>query len=315
MKWFEFSQADDLSRTHWRFLFVVGLLLLTMAALPRPAGAACLGMALHAHRGAAQHPENSLSAVREALGGAWDGVEIDVQQLSDGQWVLHHDPITSRHSSAPSQMVRTFDSASWQALRLPARNGGPSGESAAFLRDVAAAIDPFPQVLNIEIKQVFDRCHTASSLAQELGSAIVSGRWFLTSLDRRHLACARQADRQGYLGLIVVDPRSMALNDRTTAAAARYLKPLNLSAEWLRRVRSDVQAPVGVHVDAQSLKDNPGLMGDAAALGVAVFTYSLTGDAAHIQALRESYARSGFRPSGAVIDGDPTAFCAAVSRP
>lgn len=315
MRWLALPRAEGLNCGHWRLRLVAGLLPLALAALPQLAGAACMGMALHAHRGAAEHPENSLSAVREALGGPWDGVEIDVQQLRDGQWVLHHDPMTSRHSSVPSQLVRNFDSAGWQALRLPARNGGPSDERGAFLRDVASAAALFPQVLNIEIKQVFDQCRTASSLAQELGSAIASGRWFLTSLDRRHLACARQADRQGYLGLIVVDPRSMALNNPAAAAAARHLKPLNLSAEWLRRLRSDVQAPVGIHVDAQSLKDNPGLMRDAVAQGVAVFTYSLTGDAAHMQAIRENHARSGFWPSGAVIDGDPGAFCASVSRP
>ena len=307
------SQKDVGKRLGWRLR--IAIVLAPLALLPQLSTAACLGMALHAHRGSAQHPENSLSAVRSALGGGWDGVEIDVQQLRDGKWVLHHDPMTSRHSSVPSQMVRGFDSAGWKVLRLPGRNGGPSDERAAFLSDVAAAAAPFPQVLNIEIKQVFDQCRTASSLAKDLGSAVASGRWLLTSLDRRHLACARQADPHGYLGLIVLDPRSIALNDRTAAAAARYLKPLNLSADWLRRVRSDVQAPVGVHVDAQSLRDNPGLMRDAAAQGVAVFTYSLSGDTSHIQALRESRARSGFSSSGAIIDGDPGAFCASLSRP
>ena len=306
---------DALKPLDRRGRFVAGLAPFVLALLPQLSGAACLGMALHAHRGSAQYPENSLSAVRSALGGGWDGVEIDAQQLRDGQWVLHHDPVTSRHASLPSQVVRSLDSTAWRALRLPARHGGTSDERAAFLSDVAAAAAPNPQVLNVEIKQVFDQCRTAASLAQELGAAVPSGRWFLTSLDRRHLACARQADRQGYLGLIVVDPRSMALNDRTAAAAARYLKPLNLSADWLRRVKIDIAAPVGVHVDVQSLKDNPGLMRDAAAQGVAVFTYSLSGDAAHVQALRDNHARSGFRPSGAVIDGDPAAFCASVSRP
>ena len=77
-------RAPDLARA------CVALGTALACALPAtPALAECLGMKIHAHRGSAESPENSASALRSAYAGDWDGVEIDMQQLADGTWVLH----------------------------------------------------------------------------------------------------------------------------------------------------------------------------------------------------------------------------------
>lgn len=53
-------------------------------------------MKVQAHRGAGNAPENSLSALRNAYFGTWDGVETDLQLLGDGSLVVHHDLLTGR---------------------------------------------------------------------------------------------------------------------------------------------------------------------------------------------------------------------------
>ena len=59
-------------------------LALLLSMLAGSVQAECLGMKLQAHRGAGNAPENSLSALRNAYFGTWDGVETDLQLLGDG---------------------------------------------------------------------------------------------------------------------------------------------------------------------------------------------------------------------------------------
>lgn len=96
------------------------------AALPwSGASAACLGMQVHAHRGAPALPENSLAAIRAAYAGAWDGVEIDMQRLRDGAWVLHHDLLTGRTvSGVGRRAVLQLSSDQWRDARLTGAGGG-----------------------------------------------------------------------------------------------------------------------------------------------------------------------------------------------
>jgi glycerophosphoryl diester phosphodiesterase len=82
-------------------------------------------MRIVGHRGTPSclsHPENSLQAVRTALEGGADGVEIDVQATSDGVLVLAHDPDLSRvlgtgAGTAPVVARTTF--AALRSLRFP----------------------------------------------------------------------------------------------------------------------------------------------------------------------------------------------------
>lgn len=74
--------------------------------------------------------------------------------------------------------------------------------------------------------------------------------------------------------------------------------------------------PVGYHVDTITLTANPSFLYDAADLGVPVVTYHLGtgGDFDHARMIRDTRARTGFIPSGAVIDGDPAEFCSQALR-
>ena len=86
-------------------------LLLTMCS--GLAHAECLGMKVQAHRGAGNAPENSLSALRNAYFGTWDGIETDLQLLGDGSWVVHHDVLTGRVVDTDRKSTR-LNSSHWE---------------------------------------------------------------------------------------------------------------------------------------------------------------------------------------------------------
>ena len=287
-------------------------------ALPLSSPAACLGMALHAHRGDPERPENSATAVEAALAGDWDGAEIDIQQLRDGAWVLHHDAFVGRTTSLKGRAVASIDRATWEEVRLKDRSGRATTEPAALLSDaVQIAAANAGKVLNVEIKQVNGDCQPAQAAARLLQQALPEGQWFLTSVDRRQLQCARQSDPAGYLGLIVLDPQALATASTSRLAqrdAARLHAP-TIDRQWLMRLAQEVGPPVGVHVDINTLRSNPELLPTARALGMPVFTYHLGADRDHAQALQAARRQSGLLPSGAVIDGPAAPFCRMVSAP
>lgn len=294
----------------WRRAVGAGLLLALAGAGAR---ADCRGMVLHAHRGAPEAPENSASAVRQALDGGWDAVEIDLQALRDGVWVLHHDAQLGRTTSLRGRAVRDLDSAVWREVRLKDRQGRQGSEPAPWLTDIAPAVQAAEgKVLNAEIKQLGASCEAVQQLAGALQAQIPGGRWFLTSIDRRQLECVRRADPRGYLGQIVLDPQALA---RQGGPAAGRLAPPVLDMAWLRRLQQEVGAPVGVHVDINTLSANPTLLADARGLGMPVFTYHLGPDRQHAEALRAQARRSGLLPTGAIIDGAPAAFCDLLGKP
>lgn len=284
------------------------------AAIPAAAHADCLGMALHAHRGAPGAPENSTSAVQLALQGDWDGVEVDLQMLRDQAWVLHHDLQTTRTTSLQGRSVWDIDSQTWREVRLRDRQGKVIPEAPPFLAELLSQIpEDAAKVLNLEIKQTNLSCAPAQKLATQLQTARPAGQWFLTAVDRRQLQCIRKVDPEGYLGLIVVDPQALVRQARRSLSAP--VKPPSLDMQRLKRLQAEVGAPVGVHVDVSSLSANPDLLNDARGLGIPVFTYHLGPDKAHAEALRTQARNSGLLPSGAIIDGEAKAFCAMVTPP
>ena len=290
----------------------LGAALLAVLALGGPVHAACLGMQIHSHRGNGQAPENSLGALRAAYGGGFDGVETDLQMLGDREWVVHHDQATGRvvRTAAPVP-VNSLRSADWRAARMYLR-GVATGEAPPFASDLAQLASGYPQgTLNAEIKTVA-ACQDVGALVQQLRGEVAHGNWFLTSPVEANLRCARQADSEGYLGLIVLDPRNaQALgNSRATRFIATRAQAPRLDRNWLNGLQARVGAPVGVHVDARTLDANGKLLADAAALSMPVFVYAVDGDAALASALQKARRATGMWPSGAIIDGNAEAFCA-----
>lgn len=289
-------------------------LLLSLAVTAPLADAACLGMQVHAHRGAAQLPENSLSALRAGYENGWDGIETDMQMLGDRQWVIHHDASTGRVvDSGQARPVRTLTSADWSNARMKQR-GVVGSEAPPFLSDVTALASRHPeQALNAEIKDVTS-CNDVQALVGQFAQSMEHGNWFLTSGVIGNLRCARQVDKRGYLGLIVFDPRNAqaAGANAATAFIARNARAPRLDAAWLSSVRQQIGMPVGVHVDARSLESNPALLADAAHANMPVFVYAVDGDAALASALKRARQRSGYWPTGVIVDDSAQSFCARV---
>lgn len=289
----------------------VSLALLLALAVPATR-ADCLGMALHAHRGSYDAPENSLQAVAGAFEGRWDGAEIDIQRLRDQTWILHHDPVLGRTTTLQKRRAIDLDSRAWGEIRLRDRRGAVSTERAPFLTDVLDAIGAEDaKVLNVEIKEFNSNCRAAQDAARLLGERRPNGQWFLTSIDRAQLQCVRQVDRRGYVGQILLDAKSLLRHGGFGSIKSRVVQR-SPDTVWLERLKQDVGAPVGVHVDAAMLAADPDLLERARAAGVPIFTFSLSGDRDHIQALRKAAGETRLLPSGAVIDGAPEQFCQAL---
>lgn len=275
--------------------------------------AACLGMQVHAHRGAPTLPENSLASIRAAYAGGWDGVEIDMQRLKDGAWVLHHDLLTGRTvGGVGRKAVLQLSSNDWRGARLMGQGGGAAPP---FLDDAlrVAAAQP-AKTFNAELKVIYRDCAPVSKLVTGMKAALPHGNWMITSAFADALRCVRGTDKQGYLGLIVFDPRhadSISANPLGKYVSQRATAP-SLTRAWLANLAATVGAPVGVHVDAMTLAANPQLLRDAAAQSVRVFVYAVGGDAALAQQLRATRQREGYLPSGVIIDGDAAAFCRAM---
>ncbi|TXH46116.1 MAG: glycerophosphodiester phosphodiesterase [Burkholderiaceae bacterium] len=289
---------------------------LSCMAVLQAQAAGCMGMQFHAHRGAPDVPENSLGSVKAALAGEWDGAEMDIQRLRDGAWVLHHDLKLGRTTSLQGRSTGDLDSQAWREVRLKDRQGRVVSERAAFLSDVLG-LPGQGKVLNVEIKQLGLDCQAVAQAAQQLAQGRPDGQWFLTSIDRRTLACARRADPRGYLGLIVLDPQALAKENGgrvAQAVAARTTSPV-IDRPWMQRLQQEVGGTVGLHVDMATLEANPRLLPEAQSMGIPVFTYHLGADREHAQALARHAKISGWWPSGVIINGTPSAFCDVLAKP
>lgn len=275
--------------------------------------AGCADMLLVAQRGDADHAENSASAIEAALQGGWDGVAVDVQQLQSGEWVLNADPVLGRSTSVNGRAARDMNAAAWRAVRLRDRAGRLTDEPAAFLD---AAVDGARQhpdkVLAINMAQPFTGCPASQALGAQLAAALPSGQWFMTATDRRQLSCARKLDPHGYLGLVVLGALPTGRPRNGAVIPTETVRSVDLNRNWMAALLRDVGPPVGLHVDARILQENPRVLQEARELGIPVFSVGFDGVAAHLAALRGGAAAARMRPSGAMVDGAAAGFCDAV---
>ncbi len=64
----------------------------------------CYDREIQSHRGLNNKPENSRASIIHAIDNGFNVVEIDVMQLRDGTWVLHHDTKTGRATVMPVEL-------------------------------------------------------------------------------------------------------------------------------------------------------------------------------------------------------------------
>jgi len=176
----------------------------------------CKSFATFGHRGGPSAPENSIPAVLSGLKDMHNGVEIDTQRLSDGAWVVHHDPMIGRSSYGANGFVNLLSSADWKQVYLLDRKGGQTRVKAPLLKDLLQAFRKQAvkgQVINIEIKMVRRgqySCNQLADLNQQVLSILRPEQFLYTSTYLDALQCMRNVNHGVYLGLII-EPNDKSL--------------------------------------------------------------------------------------------------------
>ena len=105
-----------------------------------------------AHRGgAAQWPENSLTAFRNAIALGARVLELDVHQTADGAIAVIHDPTLDRTTSGHGPVARVT-AADLARLRLRGKDGALSDDHVPTLDEVLALAGPAGAALLVEVK-------------------------------------------------------------------------------------------------------------------------------------------------------------------
>jgi len=105
-----------------------------------------------AHRGgAAQWPENSLTAFRNAIAMGARGLELDVHLTADGEVAVIHDATLDRTTTGAGPVARCT-AADLARARLRGRDGAVTGEGVPTLGAVLALVAPTDVALLVEIK-------------------------------------------------------------------------------------------------------------------------------------------------------------------
>ncbi|AXH99077.1 hypothetical protein DV702_04610 [Sporosarcina sp. PTS2304] len=113
---------------------------------------------IFAHRGASgSHVENTMSAFKAAVRKGADGIELDVQQSSDGELFVIHDENLQRLTGA-HQQIDQLTAKELQRMKV-GRSGSRwmYGHSIPLLFDVVSFCSAHRMALNIELKQTVYR--------------------------------------------------------------------------------------------------------------------------------------------------------------
>jgi len=207
-----------------------------------------------AHRGGAvEYPENTLPAVRAALAGSFDYVEVDVALTRDGVPVLTHDATVDRTTDGHGPLaaltlaqVRRLDAGRWFDARF---TGTPVPTLAEFL-DVLA---PSGKRALVELKGRWD----AAAVAAFIDDVAARGL-------ERHVAVA-------------------SFDALTLAEVARASSVISRLAIF-KRLPDDLPAAArelgvsGVVADGRSVRKNPGIVETLHAEGLRLVVYTLNED-------------------------------------
>jgi glycerophosphoryl diester phosphodiesterase len=308
---------------------------------------ACGSMGVEAHRGSQRFAENSQLAIFDAVAAGYSSVEIDVQQLGDGTWVIHHDTKTGRTVKLRSANyeLRQLSAADWRSAVLIDRNGRYTKETPPFALEAiklfSAAIDGYgdpkrPPRLNIEVKT--DSRTTCSALRQlqKMTSRYIStGSYSFSSSDIDALACLRGGDKNVYLALIL-RPSSKSLHEWAAKAdpemyakGKKFLRPKRfeerLASYWdgksfgettsqkgLKSIRENLGPNSGLNMDIRDVLNHPDIGKRVRAAGMAgTATYTINDPAVHTAGLKR-LLQLGALPDTAIIDEFPYYACSSL---
>ena len=160
-------------------------------------------VAVTAHRGSSMDaPENTLSAIRQAIKDGADYAEIDVQETADGEIVLLHDTDLRRISGLNKNIwqltyaeIKPLDAGSWFAPRF-------KGERIPTLSE-ALTVCGNKIKLNIELKFNGHESRLVDSVVKIIRAHEFSTRCVITSLNYSGLMYVEQLDPELRTGFII----------------------------------------------------------------------------------------------------------------
>ncbi|NJN47961.1 MAG: hypothetical protein HC808_17435, partial [Candidatus Competibacteraceae bacterium] len=169
-----------------------------------------------AHRGSSAHaPENTLSAIRQAIEDGADFAEIDVQETADGTLVLLHDTDLLRVTGKPYRIwevgydeIADLDAGSWFSAEFADERIPTLAETIELARGRIK--------LNIELKYNGHDQQLAERVAATVREADFAEQCIITSLDYSSLQTVRRIDQELKIGQIVTvaigDPKRLEVD-------------------------------------------------------------------------------------------------------
>lgn len=151
-------------------------------------------MKIYAHRGSSgSHPENTVSAFREAARLPIYGVEFDVHLTKDGELVVIHDETINRTSDGCGFVkdmtlfeLRTFDFGSWFSSEF-------QGEIIPTLQDVLDIFSETSHHLNIELKSdIFPYEGMVKKVVELVSVMELDNRVVISSFDHGAIQAAKK---------------------------------------------------------------------------------------------------------------------------
>ncbi|GIN56248.1 glycerophosphodiester phosphodiesterase [Lederbergia ruris] len=144
---------------------------------------------IFAHRGSSgTHPENTITAFKEAVRLGVDGIELDIQLTKDGELVVIHDYTLDRTTDGTGKILdytveelKAFDAGSKFSPEF-------AGETIPTFREVLALLQDTNIELNIEIKKpVKEDTGIEEKMIQELEKYQYSNRSIISSFNHDSL--------------------------------------------------------------------------------------------------------------------------------
>jgi glycerophosphoryl diester phosphodiesterase len=194
-----------------------------------PSGGIC------AHRGAMDtHPENTLTAFREAIRLGVEMIEFDVRMTADGYLVILHDDMVDRTTNghgAVSNMilseVKQLDAGSWKSIDF-------TGERIPTL-DETLSIMPETIWLNIHLKSGAD-----------IGSKTAKALLKANKINQSFLAC----DKKTAKAAIAIAPNIMICNMERQTEVQQYVDlTIELESDFIQFYRTPVGADIIGYVE------------------------------------------------------------------
>lgn len=165
-----------------------------------------LPTAITAHRGSARKaPENSLSAIRQAIAEGADYVEIDVQESKDGALVLVHDADLARQGGV-ARRVSDMTLAEVKAVDIGSSvDAAFAGEQVPTLDEALTLVEDRARLM-IELKYYAGEQRLAERVVHAVQARGMTDQVVLQSLTWRGLEAARRLAPRMWVGYILATP-------------------------------------------------------------------------------------------------------------